>query len=40
MTAFLRDDGEGERAIEEMSRVAYEYFSRAADAPLGRRIGR
>jgi beta-lactamase class A len=40
MTTFLRDEGEGERAIEEMSRAAYEYFSRVADAPLGRRIGR
>ena len=27
-------------AIEEMSRVTYEYFTRLADAPLGRRIGR
>jgi beta-lactamase class A len=40
MTTFLRDDGEGERAIEEMSRAAHEYFSRLADAPLGRRMGR
>jgi beta-lactamase class A len=40
MTTFLGDEGEGERAIEEMSRAAYEYFSRVADAPLGRRIGR
>jgi beta-lactamase class A len=39
MTTFLRDEGEGERAIEEMSRAAYEYFSRLADGPLGRRIG-
>ena len=28
MTTFLKDEGEGERAIEEMSRAAYEYFSR------------
>jgi beta-lactamase class A len=38
MTTFLRDDLEGERAIEEISRAAYEYFSRLADGPLGRRI--
>jgi beta-lactamase class A len=38
MTTFLKDEGEGERAIEEMSRAAYEYFSRLADGPLGRRI--
>jgi len=28
MTTFLKDEAEGERAIEEISRVAYEYFSR------------
>jgi beta-lactamase class A len=28
MTTFLKDDSEGERAIEAMSRVAYSYFSR------------
>ena len=39
MTTFLRDDGEGERAIEEMSRAAFEYFSRLAEGPLGRRMG-
>jgi beta-lactamase class A len=38
MTTFLKDEGEGERAIQEMSRAAYEYFSRLADGPLGRRI--
>jgi beta-lactamase class A len=38
MTTFLKDEGEGERAIVEMSRAAYEYFSRLADGPLGRRI--
>ena len=38
MTTFLKDDAEGERAIEEISRAAYEYFSRLADGPLGRRI--
>jgi beta-lactamase class A len=35
MTTFLQD----ERAIEQMSRVAYEYFSRLGDGPLGRRFG-
>ena len=39
MTTFLRDDAEAERAIEEMSRAAYEYYSRLPGAPLGRRIG-
>jgi hypothetical protein len=39
MTTFLRDDSAGARAIEEMSRVTYEYFIRLADAPFGRRIG-
>jgi beta-lactamase class A len=41
MTTFLKSETEGERAIEEMSRVAYEYFSRLAEgADLGRRIPR
>jgi len=40
MTTFLKDETEGERAIEEMSRVSYDYFSRLADGPLGRRFGR
>jgi len=40
MTTFLKDEAEGERAIEEMSRVSYDYFSRLADGPLGRRFGR
>jgi len=39
MTTFLKDEAEGERAIEEMSRSAYEYFSRLGDGPLGRRFG-
>jgi beta-lactamase class A len=39
MTTFLKDDGEGERAIEEMSRAAFDYFSRLAAGPLGRRMG-
>jgi beta-lactamase class A len=38
MTTFLKDEGEGERAIEEMSRAAYEYYSRLADGPLGRKV--
>src|SRR3954451_22607218 len=28
MTTFLKDEAQGEHAIEEISRVAYEYFSR------------
>ncbi len=41
MTTFLRDESEGERAIEEISRVAYEYFSRlGAGGVLGRLNGR
>jgi beta-lactamase class A len=39
MTTFLQDEAAGERAIEEMSRAAYEYFSRLGDGPLGRRFG-
>src|SRR5262245_8192868 len=38
MTTFLKDEDEGERAIQDMSRAAYDYFIRLADAPLGRRI--
>ncbi len=38
MTTFLKDEAEGERAIEMMSRAAFEHFSRLADSPLGRRI--
>jgi beta-lactamase class A len=39
MTTFLKDDAEGERAIEEMSRVAYAYFSRLGfGGTLGRKI--
>jgi beta-lactamase class A len=39
MTTFLKDEAEGEKAIEEMSRVSYEYFSRlGAGATLGRRL--
>jgi beta-lactamase class A len=39
MTTFLKDEGEGERAIEEIARAAYEYFSRLGSGPLGRRLG-
>jgi beta-lactamase class A len=38
MAAFLKDEVEGERAIEEMSRAAYEYFSRLGSGMLGRRL--
>jgi len=40
MTTYLRNDDEGERAIIEMSRAAYEYFERLATSGVaGRRIG-
>jgi len=40
MTTFLKDETEGERAITEISRVAYEYFSRlGAGGALGRLVG-
>jgi beta-lactamase class A len=40
MTTFLEDEAEGERAIEEISRAAYEYFSRlGAGGVLGRLNG-
>ena len=39
MTTFLKDEAEGERAIESISRVAYEYFSRlGTGGALGRRL--
>ncbi len=39
MTTFLKDDGVGEKAIEGMSRAAYDYFARlGSSAPLGRRL--
>jgi beta-lactamase class A len=38
MTTYLKDEAEGERAITEMSRAAYEYFSRLGSGPLGRRL--
>jgi beta-lactamase class A len=41
MTTFLKDEVEGEHAITEISRVAYEYFSRlGAGGALGRLNGR
>jgi beta-lactamase class A len=41
MTTYLKNDAEGERAIEEMSRAAYDYFSRlGAGGAYGRRLGR
>ena len=41
MTTFLKDEAEGERAIEEISRAAYEYFSRlGAGGTLGRLNGK
>jgi beta-lactamase class A len=38
MTTFLKDETEGERAIENLSRAAYEYFSRLGAGALGRRL--
>jgi beta-lactamase class A len=41
MTTYLRDDKAGERAIEELSRAAYDYFNRlGAGSEYGRQIGR
>jgi beta-lactamase class A len=40
MMTFLKSEVEGERAMEEMSRAAYDYFNRlGAGGSLGRRIG-
>jgi hypothetical protein len=40
MTTFLKDEAEGERAIVDISRAAYEYFSRlGAGGTLGRLNG-
>jgi beta-lactamase class A len=39
MTTFLKEEAEGERAIVEIARAAYEYYSRLGDGPLGRRFG-
>jgi beta-lactamase class A len=41
MTSFLKDEAEGERAITDISRTAYEYFSRlGSGGALGRLNGR
>jgi beta-lactamase class A len=41
MTSFLAEDEAGDRAIEELSRVAYGYFSRiGAGTEYGRQLGR
>ena len=41
MTTYLKEDAEGERAIEDASRAAYDYFSRlGAGLQYGRQIGR
>ena len=40
MTTYLKNEDEGERAITEMSRAAYQYFERLATSGVaGRRIG-
>jgi beta-lactamase class A len=40
MATYLKSEEEGERAIEEMSRASYEYFSRLGDGgAFGRRLG-
>jgi beta-lactamase class A len=39
MAGWLRDDSDGERAIEDLSRACYEYFSRVAESSeFGRKI--
>jgi beta-lactamase class A len=41
MSSYLADEGAGERAIEDLSRIAYGYFSRlGAGSSLGRLLGR
>ena len=41
MTTYLKDDEEGERANESVSRAAYEYFNRLGEGlQYGRQIGR
>ena len=41
ITTYLKNEAEGERAIEEISRTAYEYFRRlGAGGPFGRQLGR
>ena len=40
MMTFLKNEVEGERAMEELSRAAYDYFNRLGEGgSLGRRIG-
>jgi len=41
MSSYLADEAAGERAIEDLSRLAYGYFSRlGAGSSLGRLLGR
>ena len=41
MTTYLKSDADGERANEEVSRAAYEYFSRIGEGlQYGRQVGR
>jgi hypothetical protein len=41
MSTYLKNEAEGERAIEDMSRASYEYFSRVgAGLQYGRQIGK
>ena len=41
MTTYLKNEADGEKAIEEMSRVSYEYFRRlGAGLEYGRQVGR
>jgi hypothetical protein len=41
MTTYLQEDAAGDAAIEQASRVTYQYFSRlAAGGQYGRQIGR
>ena len=41
MTTYLKNEGEGEHAIEEVTRAAYDYFSRLGAGPdYGRQIGK
>jgi beta-lactamase class A len=41
MTTYLKNDADGERANEDVSRAAYEYFSRIGEGlQYGRQIGR
>lgn len=39
MTSWLQNDGDGERAIEDLSRAAYQYFDRVArSSEYGRKV--